>query len=130
MASEAMYYRLIPGRRLVIATGKGKSNAEEIEAFTEEVLEIVQPWKESGWGYVADCTNIPPVSAAESQALVVLTQKFVEAGCNAIAFVEGSAFMIKIQAKKHTERAQTPVITDHFKTIPEALEWLTTEFDF
>lgn len=130
MSSEAIRYELMPGRNIVIVTGKGKSNADEIEAFTEEVLEVVAEWKDSGWGYVADCTNITPVSAAESQALIVLTRRFVEAGCKAFAFVEGKSFMIKIQAQKHTERSQTQVATNHFKTIPEALDWLSKKFAF
>lgn len=130
MTSKAMKYELLPGRNIVIVTGNGKSNADEIEEFTEEVLEVVADWKDAGWGYVADCSNVTPVSAAESQALIVLTRRFVEAGCKAFAFVEGKSFMIKIQAQKHTEQSHTQVASNHFKTIPEAIAWLEAEFDF
>ena len=124
MSSEAIRYELMPGRNIVIGTGKGKSNADEIEAFTEEVLEVVEDWRDSGWGYVADCTNITPVSAAESQALIVLTRRFVEAGCKAFGFAEGSSIMLKIQAQKNTERSHTGVTEGHFATVEEVLDWL------
>ena len=31
MTSEAMKYELLPGRNIVVVTGNGKSNADEIE---------------------------------------------------------------------------------------------------
>lgn len=130
MTSEAIRYELIPGRNIVLVTGKGKSNADEIEAFTEEVLDAVTDWKDSGWAYVADCAKMTPVSAAESQALITLTQKLVEAGCKALAFVDVASFMIKIQAQNHTERSQTHVASKHFRIVPDALDWLAKEFGF
>lgn len=68
-----------------------------------------------------------PVSPAEGGELVVMTQKFVEAGCKAFAFAEGKSLMLKVQAQKNTERSQTGVTEGHFATVEEALDWLKTE---
>ena len=58
-------------------------------------------WKTSGWACIADCSNMEPVTPAESTELVAMTKAFVEAGCKAFAFAEG-----------------------HFATVDEALNWL------
>ena len=120
----------IPGRHIILSTGVGKTNADELIWLTENVLKDAAIWKKSGWAYIADCSNMKPVGPNEIGHLVNMTKAFVEAGCKAFAFVEGKSFMIKIQAQKHTERSQTQVATNHFKTIPEALDWLTAEFAF
>ena len=68
--------------------------------------------------------EIDPVTPAEGGELVVMTQKFVEAGCKAFGFAEGKSIMLKIQAQKNTERSHTGVAEGHFATVEEVLEWL------
>ena len=68
-----------------------------------------------------------PVSPAEGGQLVTMTKAFVDAGCKAFAFAEGSSIMLKVQAKKNTERSETGVAEGHFATVEEALAWLEKE---
>ena len=84
-------------------------------------------WKNTGWAYIADCSQMSPVSASEGGELVTMTKKFVDAGCKAFGFAEGKSIMLKVQAQKNTERSQTGVIEGHFATVEEALNWLKTE---
>ena len=53
-----------------------------------------------------------------------MTKKFVEAGCKAMGFAEGSSVMLKVQAQKNTERSQTGIAEGHFATVEEVLDWL------
>ena len=71
-----------------------------------------------------------PVSPAEGTQLVHMTQAFVDAGCKAFGFAEGNSVMLKVQAKKNTERSQTGVIEGHFATVDEVLKWLKDEVGF
>ena len=65
-----------------------------------------------------------PVGPAEGGELVKMTQAFVDAGCKAFGFAEGSSIMLKIQAQKNTQLSQTGVLEGHFATVPEVLDWL------
>lgn len=117
----------IPGRKIVLSAGVGKTNIDELKWLTETVLAEAKAWKTSGWAYIADCSQMSPVTPAEGGELVIMTQKFVEAGCKAFAFAEGKSIMLKVQAQKNTERSQTGVTEGHFATVEEALDWLKTE---
>ncbi len=117
----------IPGRRIVLSAGVGKTNIDELKWLTETVLAEAAAWKSTGWAYIADCSQMSPVSPAEGGELVVMTQKFVEAGCKAFGFAEGKSIMLKVQAQKNTERSQTGVTEGHFATVEEVLEWLKNE---
>ena len=128
--TKAMTYQIVPGRKIILVKGTGQSNAAEIHAFADSILEDVKDWKESGWAYVADCSDVTPVSMAESEALIELTRRIVTAGCKVLAFAEGKSFMIKIQAKNHTERSHTHVAEGHFKTVEQALDWVEKEFHY
>lgn len=119
--------KVVPGRKIVVSAGVGKTSVDEIKKLTETVLERAKAWKQSGWAYVADCSQVAPVTPAEAGELVVMTQKIVEAGCKALGFVEGNSIMLKVQAKKNTERSATGVAEGHFATMDEVLEWLKTE---
>ena len=114
----------IPGRKIVLSAGVGKTNIDELKWLTETVLDSAKAWKSSGWAYIADCSQMNPVTPAEGGELVVMTQKFVEAGCKAFGFAEGNSVMLKVQAKKNTERSQTGVTEGHFATVNEVLKWL------
>lgn len=116
----------IPGRKIVLSAGKGKTNVDEIKWLTNTVLAEAAGWK-SGWAYIADCSSMDPVTPAEGGELVTMTQKFVAAGCKAIGFAEGYSVMLKVQAKKNTERSNTGILEGHFATVQEALDWLQKE---
>lgn len=117
----------IPGRKIVLSAGVGKTNIDELKWLTETVLAEAAAWKSTGWAYIADCSQMSPVSPAEGGELVIMTQKFVEAGCKAFGFAEGKSIMLKVQAQKNTERSHTGVTEGHFATVEEVLEWLKNE---
>ena len=114
----------VAGRKVVVSAGVGKTNVEEIKWLTETVLAEATAWKASGWAYIADCSEMDPVTPAEGGELVIMTQKFVDAGCKAIGFAEGHSITLKVQAKKNTERSNTGIMEGHFATVEEALAWL------
>ncbi|WP_024832047.1 hypothetical protein [Ruminiclostridium josui] len=118
---------LISGRKIVMSGAIGKTNADEIEWLTDTVLESANAWKRVGWAYIADCSKMVPVGPGEIGALVKMTKAFVDAGCKAFAFVEGSSVLLKIQTKKNTELSKTGVLEWHFAKLEEALEWLQNE---
>lgn len=117
----------IPGRHIVLSAGVGKTNIDELKWLTDTVLADAKAWKSSGWAYIADCSQMSPVSPSEGGELVTMTKKFVEAGCKAFAFAEGKSVMLKVQAQKNTERSNTGILEGHFETVEEALTWLKTE---
>jgi len=117
----------IPGRHIVLSAGVGKTNIDELKWLTDTVLADAKAWKSSGWAYIADCSQMSPVSPAEGGELVTMTKKFVEAGCKAFAFAEGKSVLLKVQAQKNTERSNTGIPEGHFETVEEALAWLKTE---
>ncbi len=123
----AQSVEVIPGRKIVLSAGVGKTNIEELKWLTETVLAEAKAWKLTGWAYIADCSQMSPVSPAEGGELVTMTKKFVEAGCKAFAFAEGKSIMLKVQAQKNTERSQTGITEGHFATVEEALAWLKEE---
>lgn len=126
----AQSVEVISGRNIVLSTGVGATNIEELKWLTETVLAEAALWKMSGWAYIADCSQMDPVSPAEGGELVTMTKKFVEAGCKAFGFAEGNSIMLKVQAKKNTERSETGVIEGHFATVNEVLEWLAKDVGF
>ena len=123
----AQSVEVIPGRRIVLSAGVGKTNIEELKWLTDTVLESAAKWKSLGWAYIADCSQMSPVSPAEGGQLVEMTRKFVDAGCKAFGFAEGKSIMLKIQAQKNTQRSETGVLEGHFATLDEALAWLADE---
>ena len=123
----AQSVEVIPGRKIVLSAGVGKTNVDELKWLTKTVLADAAAWKSTGWAYIADCSKMDPVSPAEGGELVTMTKMFVDAGCKAFAFAEGASIMLKVQAKKNTERSQTGVLEGHFATVEEALDWLQSE---
>ncbi len=117
----------IPGRKIVLSAGVGKTNIDELKWLSETVLASAADWKSSGWAYIADCSKMDPVGPAEGGELVKMTKAFVDAGCKAFGFAEGSSIMLKVQAQKNTERSQTGVTEGHFATVEEVLNWLKNE---
>ncbi len=123
----AQTVKTIPGRNIVFSAGVGKTNIDELKWLMDTVLADASAWKTKGWAYIADCSEMKPVSPAEGGQLVTMTKAFVDAGCKAFAFVEGTSVMLKIQAQKNTERSATGVAEGHFATLDEALDWLKKE---
>ncbi len=123
----AQSVEVITGRKIVYSAGVGKTNIDELKWLRETVLHDAAAWKTSGWAYIADCSQMKPVTAPEGGELVIMTKMFVEAGCKAFAFVDGDSIMLKIQSQKNTERSETGVLEAHFATLDEALNWLKAE---
>ena len=123
----AQSVEIIPGRKIVLSAGVGKTNVDELIWLRQTVLAEAAAWKNSGWAYIADCSQMSPISASESGELVTMTKMFVEAGCKAFGFAEGTSIMLKIQAQKNTERSQTGVTEGHFATVEEVLDWLKND---
>ena len=92
---------VIAGRKIILSSGKGQTNVDDLKWLMETVLRHASLWKATGWAYIADCSEMGPVGPSEGGQLVVMTKAFVEAGCKAFAFAEG-----------------------HFATVDEALNWL------
>lgn len=126
-SNEITTVEKIPGRKIIVAKSVGKTSVADMKWFTDSLLDEVAEWKETGWVYMADISRMSPVFPPESAALIELTKTLVAEGCKALAFVEGKASMIRIQAHSHTERAATGVLEGHFKTKEEALEWIAKE---
>lgn len=125
----AQTVEVIPGRKIVLSGAVGRTNVDELIWLTETVLSSASAWKSTGWAYIADCSKMDPVGPKEGGELVKMTKAFVDAGCKAFGFAEGSSIMLKIQAQKNTERSETGVPEGHFATREEALEWLQKEFN-
>jgi len=125
----AQSVEVISGRKIVLSAGVGKTNVDELKWLTQTVLDEAKAWKDSGWAYIADCSQMKPISAAESGELVIMTKKFVEAGCKAFGFAEGKSVLLKIQAQKNTELSQTGVAEAHFATVEEVLDWLKNDIN-
>ncbi len=118
---------VIAGRKVILSACNGKTNVDELKWLTDTVLAEAAAWKSSGWAYIADCSTMKPVSPDEGGYLVIMTQKFVDAGCKAFAFAEGNSIMLKVQTQKNTQRSETGVLEGHFATREEALDWLKKE---
>ena len=119
----------VSGRQIVYSAGNGKTNMDELVWLSDTVLEEADAWKSTGWAYIADCTNMEPVTPHEGTQLANMTKAFVDNGCKAFAFVEGDSVLLKIQAKKNTERSKTGILEGHFVTLDEALAWLKEELN-
>lgn len=115
---------VIAGRKIILSAGNGKTNINDLKWLTATVLEAAAAWKTSGWAYIADCTKMEPVSPDEVGQLIEMTKAFVEAGCKAFGFAEGSSVMLKAQTKTNTKFSHTGVIEGHFATVEEVLSWL------
>lgn len=118
---------VIPGRKIVLSAGKGKTNVDELKWLTETVLAEARSWKSTGWAYIADCSAMDPVSPTEGGELVKMTKAFVDAGCKAFGFAEGRSIMLKVQAQKNTQRSETGIPDGHFATVEEAMAWIKEE---
>ena len=114
----------VPGRNIIVSAGVGRTNIEELKWLTQTVITSASSWKNTGWAYVADCSQMDPVGPEEAAILVDMTKAFVAAGCKAFGFAEGSSIMLQIQAKKNTKMSNTGIPEGHFATFDEAVAWI------
>lgn len=114
----------IEGRSIIFSSSTGTTNIDEIKWLTDTVISYASAWHTHGWAYIADCSKMNPVTPSEGSELAIMTRKFVESGCKAIAFVDGDSIMLKVQAQKNTQRSETGVLEGHFYNREDALSWL------
>ena len=122
----AQVVETIAGKRVIKSSAAGATTAEEVRWPTSKLVNTSAPWKASGWAYIVDITQMAPASPEVSAELVDLHKKLTAAGCKAMAFVEGGAFMLAAQAKEHQKQAHTVIQEGHFRTEAEALAWIDT----
>jgi hypothetical protein len=120
----AQLVKTIPGRHIVYSVGQGKSNVAIVKWLCESVLKSASSWKTCGWGFISDIQQVDPVDADSGKELVLMTKKLTENGCMAFALIDGSACMLKAQAKANHKRSSSESLQEHFSTLEEALEWM------
>ena len=116
----------ILGKRAIKSGAVGATTVEEIRWLVTQLITLSGAWRTSGWAYVVDITKMAPAAPEVSKELVDLHKKLTAAGCKAMAFVEGSAFMLAAQAKEHQKQSHAMIREGHFHTEAEALAWVDT----
>ena len=116
----------ITGKRAIKSGAVGATNVEEIRWLVNQLVTLSGAWKASGWAYIVDITKMAPAAPEVSKELVDLHKKLTAAGCKAMAFVEGGAFMVAAQAKEHQKQSNAAIQEGHFRTEAEALAWIDT----
>lgn len=116
----------IAGKRAIKSGAVGATNVEEIRWLITQLTTLSGAWKTSGWAYVVDITKMAPAAPEVSAELINLHKKLTAAGCKAMAFVEGGAFMLAAQAKEHGKQSHAVIQEGHFRTEAEALAWVDT----
>ena len=122
----AQVVETITGKRAIKSSAAGATNAEEVRWLTKQLVSISAPWKTSGWAYIVDISKMAPAAPEVSKELVNLHTQLTAAGCKAMAFVEGSAFVLAAQAKEHQKQSHAIIKEGHFKTEADALKWIDT----
>lgn len=117
---------VILGRNIILSAGKGLTNVPDLVWLQETVLKKSKLFR-GDWAYIADCIEMQPVGPKEISQLIEMTKAFVDAGCKAFGFAEGTSVMMKAQTKTNTKFSKTGVIEGHFATVEEVLEWLKTD---
>jgi hypothetical protein len=117
----------IPGRNIVNTEGIGKATAEDVRKVTDYVIKKGKSFG-GKWAYIPMIEKMDPILDAECQQEFARMHKLCEeSGCVAMAFVSGGMAAIKVQAKRHQKDSNAgKLITEHFRTKEEALEWLKT----
>lgn len=112
---------VIAGRNIIVSAGTGKTNIDDLKWLMSTVLSKVGSWKTSGWAYVADCTQMEPVGPGEIGQLVEMTKSFVDAGCKAFGFAEGSSLMLKVKQRKIHKCLTQALLKDILKQLNKFL---------
>jgi len=116
----------IPGKRVIKSSAAGATNADEVRWLTSKLVSTSAPWKTQGWAYIVDISKMAPATPDVSKELVNLHTQLTAAGCKAMAFVEGSAFVLAAQAKEHQKQSHAVIREGHFKTEADAIKWIDT----
>lgn len=116
----------IAGKRAIKSSAAGATNAEEVKWLTKTLVTTAAPWKASGWAYIVDISKMAPATPDVSKELINLHTQLTAAGCRAMAFVEGAAFVLAAQAKEHQKQSHSMIKEGHFRTEAEALKWVDT----
>ena len=122
----AQIVETILGKRVIKSSAAGATNADEVRWLTNKLVSTAAPWKTKGWAYMVDISKMAPATPDVSKELVNLHTQLTAAGCKAMAFVEGSAFMLAAQAKEHQKQSHALIKEGHFKTEADALKWIDT----
>ncbi len=113
------------GRCIIKSAGTGKWAPEDVEDLKESILKLAKPFQGKRWAYIADPSKMDPILSKEtSAAFVQLHVALEEAGCKAIAFLDGNTAAMKLQSQKHQNNSDAKMEVLHFKTEAQALDWL------
>ena len=113
-------------KKVIKSSAVGATNAQEVRWLTTTLVNNSAAWKATGWAYVVDISKMSPAAPEVSKELVNLHKQLTAAGCKAMAFVEGSAFMLAAQAKQHQKESHAVIKEGHFRTEAEAMKWVET----
>ena len=122
----AQWVETVDGKRALKSGADGATNAEEVRWLTSKLVSMSAAWKSNGWAYIVDITKMAPAAPEVSAELVNLHKQLTAAGCKAMAFVEGYAFVLAAQAKEHQKQSAAAIQEGHFKTEADALKWIDT----
>lgn len=119
------YCGIVPGRNILYSSGVGDWKPEYVEALTKNLLELAKSFGDADFAYIADPTRMNPIIRKDtSVAFVELHVALENAGCKAIAFLDGNTAAMKLQSQKHQNLSDAKMQVLHFRTSSEALEWL------
>ncbi len=110
--------------RVIKSRAVGATTVEEVKWLADATLSYASEWKRRGWAYIVVINEMYPVTADISAELVEFHKRLEKAGCRAIAFVDGGAYVISAQAKRHKRKAKTASVEGHFRTEEDAFEWI------
>ena len=122
----AQVVETITGKRVIKSSAAGATNVEEVKWLTNKLVATSAPWKTTGWAYIVDISKMAPATPDVSKELINLHSQLTAAGCKAMAFVEGAAFVLAAQAKEHQKQSHAIIREGHFRTEAEALKWVDT----
>jgi hypothetical protein len=125
ITSEKGWVEAVEGRNIIRSAGVGKWTPEDVQDLIENIMKLSKPFAGKRWAYIADPTKMDPILSKEtSAAFTQLHVKLDQAGCKAIAFLDGNTAAMKLQSQKHQNNADAKMEVLHFKSEAQALEWL------
>ena len=125
ITSATGYYGEVEGRRVLKSGGIGKWTPADVEELTGNLVRLAKKFQGKKWAYIADPCKMDPIMSKEtSAAFVGLHAKLEEAGCSAVAFLDGNTAAMKLQSQKHQNNSGAKMEVLHFKSEEQALDWL------
>lgn len=120
----AQEIQVFSDKKIIKSKAVGSTSPEEVRWLAGVIVERTNAWKDIGWGYIVDISEMTPVTPEISEELVEMHKKLEEAGCKAMAFVDFGAFVISAQARNHQHKSKTGIKNGHFKSEEEATKWI------